>query len=370
MTPSGYLILLDITGYTAFLAGTEPEHAHGILRSLLGTLAEHIAPPLVIAELEGDAIFAWAPAGSFLEGQTLVEVIESLYCVFAAAREQMERTAACDCNGCRLFPDLDLKVIVHHGSFTLSEIIPGMGSKPIGTAVVLAHRLLKNRITETTGVKSYAFFSHAAIDALRLDWLAAAARTHAETYEHLGVVEGRVHDLAPAWLEDRERRRLTMSRDESWFEVETEIDVPVAVVWDHLNSPACRKILLSVDRLAASPSARTGPGTENNCFKGERVLIERIVEWHPFRRMTLDCPWFPDGTVRVAIELEPAEARTRVVARVGKPQWRRSLPRPLLLALTGLRFATTRERARRNLAMLRARMETDVAHSGGRAPMS
>ena len=76
-TQKGFLVIADITGYTAFLSGSELEHAEDSLRSLISLIIEHTRLPLVISRLEGDAVISYANESSFYQGQTLVEMIES-----------------------------------------------------------------------------------------------------------------------------------------------------------------------------------------------------------------------------------------------------------------------------------------------------
>ena len=71
---SGFLLIADITGYTAYLSKSELEHAEDSLRTLFYLLIEHTQLPLVISRLEGDAVISYAVDGSFLQGQTLVEM--------------------------------------------------------------------------------------------------------------------------------------------------------------------------------------------------------------------------------------------------------------------------------------------------------
>ncbi|HXK34623.1 MAG TPA: hypothetical protein VNM91_11510, partial [Dehalococcoidia bacterium] len=68
----GYLLLADISGYTAFLAGTELEHAHAIIRELTKLIRSRLAPPMTFVKLEGDAIFCYAPANAFKDGERFV----------------------------------------------------------------------------------------------------------------------------------------------------------------------------------------------------------------------------------------------------------------------------------------------------------
>ncbi len=64
----GYLMLADISGYSAYLAGVELDHAHEILKALIELIVACLKPLLNIAELEGDAVFAYAPLSLRLEG--------------------------------------------------------------------------------------------------------------------------------------------------------------------------------------------------------------------------------------------------------------------------------------------------------------
>ncbi len=100
MSQKGYLVIADISGYTAFLTHSELDHAEGIMKSLIKTLLEQLKSPFVVSKLEGDAIFAYAPDRSFVQGQTLLEAIENIYCVFAMALESMCRDTTCKCKAC------------------------------------------------------------------------------------------------------------------------------------------------------------------------------------------------------------------------------------------------------------------------------
>src|SRR4029079_8080876 len=65
-----YLLLADISGYTAFLASVEQAHGvdfsdgipagYSVLGELLGSVIEGVEPEFAVAKLEGDAVFAVA----------------------------------------------------------------------------------------------------------------------------------------------------------------------------------------------------------------------------------------------------------------------------------------------------------------------
>src|SRR5574340_1652356 len=74
--PAGerYLLLADISGYTGFMAGVEEAHgvdfsggipaAYGVLGALLDSIVVGLSPDLGVVKLEGDAVFAAAPAAA------------------------------------------------------------------------------------------------------------------------------------------------------------------------------------------------------------------------------------------------------------------------------------------------------------------
>ncbi len=79
----GHLLLADISGYTEFLTGTELEHAHEIIRELTALIRERLAPPMRFVKREGDAVFCYANAETFRDGERLVELIEACYFDFS-----------------------------------------------------------------------------------------------------------------------------------------------------------------------------------------------------------------------------------------------------------------------------------------------
>ena len=162
----GIIHIADISGYTAFLNESELEHAQESLQSLIEVLIENTKLPLVISRLEGDAVISYAVDGSFLQGASVLEMIESSYITFRKALDLMVVNTTCTCNACRNIPNLDLKFFIHHGSFALQQL-PAY-TELVGSDVNTAHRLTKNHVREGTGFNAYALFTRAAIEAHRV----------------------------------------------------------------------------------------------------------------------------------------------------------------------------------------------------------
>ncbi len=205
MSQQGFLIISDITGYSKYVNELELEHARDSLAALLNILIDHTQSPLIISKLEGDAVFSYAPEGGFLQGQSLLDMIESTYASFRKALELMVLNTTCACKACRNLPNLDLKFFVHFGSFLIQKL--GNFNELVGNDVNLVHRLAKNHIKEETGCKAYAAFTQSVMDVLGLPDFQNSLIPYRETFADVGEVQMYVHDMHTVWerLKDRVR---------------------------------------------------------------------------------------------------------------------------------------------------------------------
>jgi hypothetical protein len=191
-TDHGYLILADVSGFTAFVTATELEHGSEIIAALLDEVIAHLSPPLEIQEIEGDAVFALAGEDAPLPRTRLLEVLKDTFTAFKSRQRDMQAAETCGCGACQRIWTLDLKMVVHHGPF-LRHTIAGR-HRVTGTAVILVHRLLKNGVARAGG---YALLTEPVLRSLGLDAERAGLVEHTERYEHLGDVRCFVRDLAP-----------------------------------------------------------------------------------------------------------------------------------------------------------------------------
>ena len=187
----GVLVLADISGFTAFVTATELEHGPPIIAALLEEVIRKLAPPLEIQEVEGDAVFALGPDGVLVPRARLLDVLEGAFVAFRQRQQEMQADETCSCNVCANISVLDLKIVAHHGSFLRHAV--GGRSQVAGMNVILAHRLLKNRL----GAKrAYLMLTEAALRWIGVDPSRAGLVAHTERYEHLGDVRCFVKDLA------------------------------------------------------------------------------------------------------------------------------------------------------------------------------
>ena len=194
----GPLLIADISGYTSFFQDVESAHrddafangatpeAYGLMSTLLGGIVKRIVPPFALAKLEGDAVFVFGTADDAIpRGDDFVDMIRWTYDEFAAGRDEAALLTTCTCGACTRAGSLDLKFVLHAGKYVLQDIA---GSRELtGLDVVLAHRLLKNRVAEVVGTGGYLLVTDAAARAL--DVPIDRAVPMSETYEHYAPID-------------------------------------------------------------------------------------------------------------------------------------------------------------------------------------
>jgi hypothetical protein len=319
MKGTGFLVLIDITGYTYFLTQVDLEEGEVILRDLMETLVKNVQSPLQVAKLEGDAIFAYAPDGSFMQGQTLLEALENIYKAFRIMQHELLLNRQCSVQAYDLLPTLDIKMTVHHGEYIQSNI--GGRDELSGPDVILAHRLLKNSIIDSTGIQAYVFFTDAAAEIMQMGGLADGMLRHIEHYDHLGDIAGYIHDLHPMWVGFKAKRQVYVTPEESWFDMETELNIPAALAWDYVNEPESKRRWAQADELTVEgmDNGRLDVGVEQYCRHGDQINIHRIVDWRPMQYVTYDIQGPLNLTIRYTIELDSTPTSTRIVWRFAYP---------------------------------------------------
>jgi predicted aspartyl protease len=320
MTQQGFLIISDITGYSKYVNESELEHARDSLTALLNLLIDHTQSPLVLSKLEGDAVFSYAPAGGFLQGQSLLDMIESTYASFRKALELMVLNTTCTCNACRNLPNLDLKFFVHFGSYMTQKL--GNFTELVGNDVNLVHRLAKNHIKDETGFKAYAAFTQSVMEALGLVDFQNSLTPHRETFADVGEVQMYVYDMHTVWKRLKDMVRIEVQPEEALFVIKAEFPVPPSIVWEYLTKPEYRTILMGASKLEIrnQSQGRTGVDSAFYCYHGDMETKQLILDWRPFEQFTTDDANSMGMTTRITCKLEPIQTGTRLIELMGKPR--------------------------------------------------
>jgi uncharacterized protein YndB with AHSA1/START domain len=283
----GYLLLADISGYTAFLTATELDHAHEIIHELTSHIRERLTPPMSFVKLEGDAVFCYADEAALRDGEELVTLVEHCYFAFANRLDDMSRSATCDCTACARMGSLGLKFVVHFGEFIVDR--DGGREDLAGPSVILAHRLLKNSVRTEHGSTGYLLLTEACLAQMPSAFRAAS---HTEDYESFGEITLAVHDLEPALSSMREARREFIAERDADFTTTIEVPIPPALAWKYLTDPierlrwACRHFSKEPDPETLNAQGRRGKGTEAHCSHGPGIAFREYVDWRPFEYFT------------------------------------------------------------------------------------
>jgi hypothetical protein len=345
-TGRGYLLLADISGYTAFLVGTELEHANAIVHELTSLIRQRLSPPMHFVKLEGDAVFCHADEATFEDGERLIELVERCYFDFSNRLLDMTRGTTCRCAACASIGSLDLKFVVHFGTYVLS--VDGEREDLAGPDVILVHRLLKNSVSEGGGPHAYAFVTDPCLQRMPPGF---ALPRHSESYESFGETTGGVHDLAPVTAQMREARRLYISSDDADIEISFgEHPYPPEVVWQYFVEAEKRlrwQPLQTAIKNQPNPQGRLGVGASSHCAHGiHGDALREYLDWRPYRYFTNRFTPLGHGPLFVPLletfEFTSTEAGTlvsyrcrldgcgpltRLRSRILRPGFRRSLIR-------------------------------------------
>jgi uncharacterized protein YndB with AHSA1/START domain len=310
---AGFLVIADLTGYTAYLSGSEIEHAPAIAGDLLETIVGRLEPPFRLTKFEGDAAFLFVEDGR-AEGSLLVDAIEAAYVAFRRRLRSIDQATSCDCNSCRLAPKLDLKLFVHHGTFVRGHIAGR--DELAGPDVILVHRLVKGTAAGEARGTGFALFTDAAVAGLGLEPSSLGLRSGEEPIEHLGRVRTFTWDLEARWQAETGRRRLDFAEADVVLDVRADLAAEAPTVWAYLTSPALRNQwegpLVIED---TSAGARRGVGTTAQCVTGRLATLEEIVDWQPYERVAWRLAVPGLGPIAATADLDPVRDGTRLRLR-------------------------------------------------------
>lgn len=310
---TGFLVIADLTGYTAYLATSELEHAPAIAGDLLETVVGRLDPPLRLAKFEGDAAFLFVEDGR-ADGSLILDAVEAAYLAFRRRLRSIDQATTCDCNSCRMAPRLDVKLFVHHGSYIRSPIAGR--DELAGSDVILVHRLLKGAGATDARGNGFALFTAAAVEALGLEPGALGLATGEESIEHLGLVSTFTLDLESRWQAESASRRLDIEDGDLLVDIDTTIAAEPGVVWAHLTSPNLRTLWegpIQIDE--TSVGGRRGVGTLVQCVTGRLATLEEIVDWQPYDHVGWRLVVAGLGPVAATADLDVVDRGTRLRLR-------------------------------------------------------
>ena len=188
---------------------------------------------------------------------------------------------------------------------------------------------MKNTVAEQLGISAYCLYTETAWHRLGFENVTGLT-PHDEQVADFGVVRTYVQDLADAYHPGDEE--ITLDPSNVWFSLEADLPMTPAVVWDYMASPVYRNILLGSSRQEVKDlvGGRVGVGSAYQCYHGDRLTPQRIVEWKPFTRIVTK-DGFSDswmGITTVVYTVEETPAGTHLSSDLGgledRPLWVRA----------------------------------------------
>ncbi|WP_318312630.1 DUF2652 domain-containing protein [Flagellimonas crocea] len=152
------LCLPDISGFTEFMSDVDYELASKVIPTLLNKTIYANTIGLKVSEIEGDAVFFFkkGPLPSFdsLIDQS-IHFYEDFYSGLTALKNEFSEHEKAH----KIPEILGLKIILHYGANVGFAPI-GNSIKLLGEEVIVAHKLLKNKIEE----KEYVLMTSSLLD--------------------------------------------------------------------------------------------------------------------------------------------------------------------------------------------------------------
>jgi len=233
-------------------------------------------------------VFCYADGAVFRDGERFIELIEVCYFDYSnRLPEHGAQYTTCPCSACAAIGSLDLKFVCHYGSFVIDTEAGGVDLA--GPDVILVHRLLKNTVSESTGIKAYALLTDPCLQQLPQTLRPATPRG---AYESFGVNnvwgtrpqagDRRHAGCSPALHRSRGRRSC----------VSVEVPIPPVAAWKYWLDPierqrwACRHFSKKPDWATRNAQGRIGPGAAMHCNHGPGTARWEFVDWRPFASVT------------------------------------------------------------------------------------
>lgn len=186
----------DISGFTKFMSDAEADLSAKVVPALLNQIIYSNEIGLKVSEIEGDAVLFYR-RGDLPPLKKLIDQCTAFYSEFYKQLQTLDTKYMSETNGEPIIKSLGLKIILHYGE-DVEAVTIGKHIKLMGEDVIIAHKLLKNKIDKN----DYILFSQALLDQYKDDVLEerlfwAELNHRDETYEHIGEINYAYIDLTP-----------------------------------------------------------------------------------------------------------------------------------------------------------------------------
>lgn len=226
------IFIPDISGFTQFINKTAIEHSQHIISELLEIILKSNKLELAVSEIEGDAILFYKH-NTIPNPKTIIDQAKEMFINFHLHLNKIEKYNVCQCGACKTASNLSLKFITHFGK--TEEVSVDRFNKLIGSDLILAHRLLKNKIES----KEYLLFTESYLNSFPLkqneldEWI--SLKSTEEIIDKFGKVKSKVIYLSQLLKEIPQiQLELNNKLSRNKPDIELIINAPIGLVHNKL----------------------------------------------------------------------------------------------------------------------------------------
>ena len=186
----------DISGFTKFMSETDSDFSLKVIPSLLNKIIYTNEIGLRVSEIEGDAVLFYK-RGELPSLRALVDQCAKFYTQFYEQLDLLSKRHELNKDGHKIPDTLGLKIILHYGQ-NIDAVQIGKHIKLLGEDVVIAHKLLKNKVPKD----DYLLISESLLAQYNLEELDTKVywtdlKSGGHVYDHIGEVNYTYIDLEP-----------------------------------------------------------------------------------------------------------------------------------------------------------------------------
>lgn len=186
----------DISGFTQFMSETDSEFSSKVIPSLLNKIVYANEIGLKVSEIEGDAVLFFR-RGTLPSLKALINQCISFYKKFYEQLEVLTQTYHANNDSKKIHKTLGLKIILHYGK-DIDAVQIGKHIKLMGEDVVIAHKLLKNKVPKDEYILiSDSLLSQYDMEELDTKVYWTELKEGGNIYKHLGEINYTYIDLSP-----------------------------------------------------------------------------------------------------------------------------------------------------------------------------
>ncbi len=186
----------DISGFTEFMSSTDINLSSEVISALLNKVIYANEIGLKVSEIEGDAVLFYKP-GKLPPFKRLVDQCRRFYLDFYDQLHLLHKKHVKNGEVDNIPRMLGLKIILHYGK-QISAVPIGKNIKLMGEDVILAHRLLKNKIPGDEYILlSEDLLSEYKDETIERNFGWGELHDHDTKYKHIGEVNYSYINLKP-----------------------------------------------------------------------------------------------------------------------------------------------------------------------------